>query len=156
MQSARDLPSASMPHAPKRELWRLRSLPRLADPDYRFDGHAGMQTIQAGLVPSQTNSHRQTLHHFHVVAGGVFRWKHAVDGACRSGHALDETVEFPIQSVDAYADRLAGMHVLELRLFEIGGHPHVVCLTDGEQFLARPYLLAHLHALLPRYASDGR
>src|ERR1700761_2800902 len=151
MQSAKDLPWASIPHAPKGALWCLRSQPRLADPNLRLHRHAGMQKIQPGLVPSQANPDRQTLPHLYVVAGSVLRRQHTVDGAGCSGHALDHTVEFPIQSVDAYADRLAGMHALELRLFEIGGHPHVFGLTDGEQFLAGPYLLAHLHALLSRY-----
>ena len=98
----------------------------------------------------EQDSHRQPLDHFHIVAGCVFGWKQAEHRARGSADCIDVSfIVTPIRiDIDLY--RLARTHVLELRLFEVGDHPHIIEWNDGEQFLSRLNILADLD----RFAAD--
>src|ERR1700722_18191115 len=54
--------------------------------DVRLHGHSRAQAVQTALIGFETQAHGYTLHHLHVVAGGIFRRQ---DAGHRSGAAAD-------------------------------------------------------------------
>ena len=55
-----------------REEWIAERPTLIPDAHVWLNRHAGAQAIQAGLIGLEAHAHRNALHHFDVVAGGVF------------------------------------------------------------------------------------
>ena len=79
--------------------------------------------------------HRNALHDFHVVAGGIFRRQQAEARAAGAGDAFDLAVVAASVRVHIDRDALPDLHLPQLRFFEVGGDPDVVKIDDLHQFL---------------------
>ena len=66
------------------------------------------------------------LHHFHVIAGGIFRRQQTEACAAGSGDAVDVSFIFAAIGVDFDGHALPGRIFCELRFFEVRGDPYVV------------------------------
>jgi len=67
-------------------------------------------------------------------------------------------VTFPLVAVCIYldVDWLPRLHVCELCLFEIGGHPDVIERDNINQFLPDTYVLSDFNAFLADDSRNGR
>src|SRR5262252_1815189 len=87
------------------------------------------------------------LNHLYIVAGGIFRRQHAE--ACPSGRSDAVDVSGKLTAavrIDGHGGALSRLHVGELRLLEIRGHPDVVERYQRHQRLTRLYDLTGLDA----------
>src|SRR5579875_255671 len=117
----------------------------LLHPDLGFDAHAGCEAVEIALTGAETDAHGEALNDFDVVAGGVFGWQQGVDRARAAGEGLDPAFEVFLERVDVDGDGLAGAHVGDFGFLEVCGHPDVVGLGKGEEFLAGGDLVGELH-----------
>src|SRR6266478_2582307 len=122
----------------------------------RFDGHAGPQQMLRVLILIQSDSHRESLHDLHVVPGRIFRWEYAEQRTGGARKALHSAFVVAPEGVHPDGDRLAGSHLSELRLFEIGRDPNVVQGNDHEQALTRLDAMAKLNGFSADHAADRR
>src|ERR1700683_413834 len=92
-----------------------------------------MLGILAGV---ELDSHRQALHHLHVVTGGVLGRQQAEAIAARTRQVPDVALVVAAEGINVDADSLTTMHSRELRLLEISGHPDLVGLGTEHQRLS--------------------
>src|SRR5487761_1909855 len=85
--------------------------------------HALPQQMIVMLSRVERNPHRDPLHHFHVISGGVFRRQQAHASAAGACDPLDLARVLAAVGVHVDLHRLADAHFLELRLLEIRRHP---------------------------------
>src|SRR5260370_41143149 len=116
--------------------------------DLRFHRHAGAQPVEARSALFETQPHRDALHHLHVVAAGVLGREQAVARAGGAGEALHRRAVVVVERIDVHRGLLAGAHVADLRLAEVGGDPELAHLRDGEELLARLHAVAHVDRAL--------
>ena len=83
------------------------------------DRHAGAQAIEPVLIGLEAQADGDALHHFDVVAGGVFGRQDAGNRAGAAADGFDVAFKILPQRVHVNADRLARMDVVHLRFFEI-------------------------------------
>src|SRR2546423_1141731 len=105
---------------------RERAAPRSFEPDFGFDRHSDAQAMAVILTRLETDSDRQALYYFHVIAGGVFRRHQAVLLATRSANSLDVALVGVTESVNIDRRALAWPHAANLRLLKIRGDPDIV------------------------------
>ena len=100
----------------------------------------------------ENHFHRNALHHFDVVAGGVFGRQQAEARARCGGDAIDVPAVLAAAAVgiDFKLDLLADVHFLELGLFEIGGDPDVFERNERHDLLTG----RDLHTGFGRFAAD--
>ena len=122
----------------------------------RLDRHARPQQMLRVLVVIEPNSHREPLHHFHVVPGGIFWGKQTKQRAGGPGKALDFTLVVVPKGVHTNGDRLSRSHPFELRLLEVGRDPDIVQRNDYEQALSWLYAMTELNSLSSDHAADRR
>ena len=101
------------------------------------------------LARLQHNAHRNALHNFYIVAAGILRRQQAEARTGGAAEGIDAAAIVAPGSVGAEGHALAGLHLLQLCFFEIGGDPDVVDGNDGQQLLARLHALAGFHGLAP-------
>src|SRR5829696_2927835 len=122
----------------------------LLDVDVRRDGHPGPQRLILAAPLADRDAHRHPLHHLGEVAGRVVGRQQRELGTRGRAHALDSALRHASAvRVDFELHRLPDLQVGELRLLEVGGHPHTRVRHDGEQRLPRLHELPDLD-LLPR------
>ena len=80
----------------------------ISNPDLGLDRHAGTQLVILVCTGFEDDLHRNALHDFHVVAGGVFRRQQAEARAAGAGDAVDLAVVGSAVGVDVDGDALAG------------------------------------------------
>src|SRR5579859_3316903 len=105
----------------------------------------------------QDNPHRNALYDFYVITAGILRWQQAEARASGAAERIDVAAIVAPGSVRPKGHALSGLHLLQLRLFEIGRDPDVVDRNDGQQLLARLNALAGFHGLAsndPAYRRD--
>src|SRR5512146_1965727 len=107
----------------------------LTQPYLRLDRHSWMQPMFAVLAGSEFDSHRQALHHFHVVPGRVLGGQKTEAVAAGAGQISDIASVVAAESVDMDSDLLAAMHARELGLLEVGCHPDLIGLGHEHQGL---------------------
>src|ERR1700735_63745 len=95
-----------------------------------------MQQVIGILSWVELDSHRQALHHLHVVAGRVFGRQQAEAIAARTRQVPDVALVVATEGIDVDADALATMHPRELRLLEISSDPDVVGLGHEHERLS--------------------
>ena len=96
---------------------------------------------------------RNSLHDFHVIAGGIFGWKQTERRAGCARDAVHVTVQASPSGINMDFGFLPNSHAPELRLFEIGGDPDFIQGNDGEELL--PGLDIHSdHHRLIHFAGD--
>src|SRR5208282_1725828 len=94
------------------------------------------------ILPRIENDlYRNPLHNFHVVSGGIFRRKQAEERPGCSRDAVHMAFQSPPRGIDMNLRSLSNLHVLQLRLFKIGGHPHFIQRHHRQQLL--PVLNVH-------------
>src|SRR5471030_2213936 len=98
-----------------------------------------MIIIFAGL---QHNAHRHTLHNLYIIAGSIFRRKQTESRTRGAPEGVDVAPVVAPASVRANGYGLPGIHLLQLRFFEIRGDPEIIYRNDGEQLLTRLHTLA--------------
>src|SRR5580692_10706517 len=103
-------------------LARSRAM-RLAQPYRGLYRHSGIQPMLWVLAGVELDSHRQALHHLHVVAGCILRGQQAEAIATRAGQVPDVARVVAAEGIDVDCDFLAAMHPGELRLLEVRSHP---------------------------------
>ncbi len=108
------------------------------------------------LARIEIDAHRNTLHHLHVISGGVLRRQQTEARTAGSADRLHFAGVFLAGCVHAEADALAGVHALQLRLFKIRRHPDVVEWNYGHHLLAGRDILSQFHGLLADDPVDGR
>src|SRR6516164_4423772 len=111
----------------------LSSRPRpetLAYPDLGFNRHARPEHVFPSLSRIERDLHRNSLHNFHEVTGGVFRWQQAGDRAAGPSDTLYMAFVVLAGGVDVNRDGLIGSHIAELGFFEVGRDPEVVEIDD--------------------------
>src|SRR5271157_1076959 len=123
--------------------------PRSFEPDFSFDRHSDAQAMVGVLTRLEADAYRQSLHHFDVIAGGVFRRHQAVLLAARTADAFDITLVVAANRIDVNRRALAGPHPANLRLLKIGGDPDVVERNDREEQLTRLHAFSILDGFFP-------
>ena len=99
----------------------------------------------AGSACGHRDPHRHALHDLGEVAAGVVGRQQGEARAGRGAQRLDRAVEpGAVVGIDGELDRIADLHRLQLRLLQVGRHPHVARRHDGQQGLARLHQLARL------------
>jgi hypothetical protein len=100
--------------------------------------------------------HRHPLDDLDPVAGGILgrqqREAGTGAGADRVHHAAEPLAR---EAVDFDLRLHAGPHARQLRLLEVGEHPHFVQRHDGQQRLSDLHDLAHFHRALRHDAVRG-
>src|SRR5580658_9759838 len=92
------------------------------DGDGGNDRHARSQFNVGTLI--EGNLHRHTLHHFHIIARGVFGRQQTERGSAARLNAVDLAREAAApERVYSDIDGLTGAHVGQLRFLEIGRNP---------------------------------
>ena len=137
---------------------RRRRFPLLFDLDLGGDGHAGTQGVVAVflLQVGEVDADGDALDDLDVVAGGVLGREERELGAGGSADLGDLAVELAAaEGVDLRCDVLAGTHLGELGLLEVGGDPEVGERDDGEEVLADAEVRADLHVLFVDDAGGG-
>src|SRR5271167_3207102 len=104
----------------------------------------------------ENDFYRDALHHFHVIARGVFRRQKAQDRSGGTGNGIEVARKRFAVGVHFDVRLLTGLHVLELRFFEIRGHPDIVQGNNHQESLARLHDLARLDRLVRGHSVDGR
>src|SRR5205807_6387787 len=120
----------------------------------RLDGHTRPQQMVRILTLVEPNSHGESLHHFHVVPGRIFRRKEAEERASGARKAVNFGLVVAPEGINADCDRLTRSHSSELRLFEVRRDPDIVQGNDYEQALPRLHVMTKLHSLSPDHAAD--
>src|ERR1700741_5369141 len=91
----------------------------------RNDGHSRSKHALHLLLLIEHDLHRHALDYFHVIAGRVFRWQQTERCSTAGLNTVDMTAQFETRvSVQGNVYGLSGLHVAELRLFEIGDYPN--------------------------------
>src|SRR3989442_4243432 len=125
---------------------------------YGWDhGHPGPQQMVRVLRTVEDDLHRHALHDLDEVAGRVLRRQQTEARTRRAGDAVHLAVELSsAERVDVHLHALAGTHVLQLRLLEVGCHPDLVDLHEREERLARLHDLSDVDAFLRNNAGRRR
>src|SRR6516165_5507253 len=96
----------------------------------RYNGwhnrHARTQLVLGVFTFFEDQLDRDTLHHLHIVACCVLWRQETETCTCRSAEAVHTGVQLTIVGIDLDRHLLADSHVLELRLFEVGGYVNVI------------------------------
>src|ERR1700722_20349913 len=121
---------------------------RSFEADFGFDRHSNSQAMIWILSLPQSNPDRQSLHDFHIVAGGVLRRHEAVLLAARTAHPFHVGLEVAADRVNVNRRALPGLHAANLRFLEIRGDPDIAQRNDREELLARLNTLAIFDRLL--------
>src|SRR6185312_5986992 len=117
---------------------------RLAHLYFRFRRHAWTEKMILVLVRIENDAHRNALHNLHVVSRCILWGKEA---EARSADAADcQNFAFIVATgcIHFDIDWLAGLHVLELRLFEVGCDPEIVDIHQRHERLAWLDVLTNL------------
>ena len=70
----------------------------LPDPHFGFHRHAGTKLSSPCLVGFKAEPHGNSLHDFHIVAGGVFRRQNTGDGAGAAADIFHIAFENPVSA----------------------------------------------------------
>src|SRR6185295_1165096 len=121
--------------------------------DFDQHRHAGPELALDLLAFIENNFHRNALHHFHVITGGVFRRQQA-ESCARS---VSNAVHMPLEnaaSVCVHRDTrgLAGMHLCELSLLKIRDYPNIFLRNERHQRLPRLQDLTGFNGLLAHHS----
>ena len=108
----------------------------------------GPQHVLFGFSRIENDLHRNTLHNFHIIAGGVFRRQQAEQRAAGPGNAFHLAFIFFAVGVDRNGDALSRPHFAQLVLFEIGRDPDVVKVDDLHQLLPDGNVLPDFHGAI--------
>src|SRR5207302_1045648 len=76
----------------------------------RLDGHTRPQQMVRILTLVEPNSHGESLHHFHVVPGRIFRRKEAEERASGARKAVHFGLVVAPEGINADCDRLTRSH----------------------------------------------
>src|SRR4029077_3472007 len=133
-----------------------RTTHSFANPDLGCDGFAGAQLVVIVGPRIQIDFHGNALHYFDVVASRIFGWQKAEARAACPGDAVNFAIVLAAVGVDFDSDTLIGAHIAELRLFEVGGDPHVVEVDDLHEFLPGRDVLADFDGAVADYAIHRR
>src|SRR5581483_4069762 len=106
--------------------------------------HARPQHQIAVLALIEPDDHGDTLDDFDVVAGRVLGRKQAEARSAGSRQTFDVTAIAAAVGVHLDVRRLADLHVLKLRFFEVGDNPDVVQIDNRYQELPGFDVLADL------------
>src|ERR1700726_72493 len=91
----------------------------------RNDGHARAKHALHLLLLIEHDLHRHPLHHFHIVARGIFRRQQTERRSAASLNAVNASVQFEARvSVHRNSDWLSRPHTAQLRFLEIGDYPN--------------------------------
>ena len=121
-----------------------------------LDRHSRPQAMVLVLSGIEIDTDGNALHHFHVVARGIFRRQKAETRAAGASDPGDAPVVFVIVRIHRERHLLARFHALELRLFEIGGDPDVLQGNEGHDAFAGRNVLANLAGLFAYDSVSGR
>ena len=121
-----------------------------------LNGHTRAQFIEVPLIGVQTDSDRQALDDFHVIARGVFGWKKTGPISGRGRHVLYLAFEWFAEGIDLCRNALADVHATELGLLEVGGGPNILRLHDDHKLLPRRDSAADFGGSPGSDAIDGR
>src|ERR1051325_8197581 len=88
------------------------------------------------LTLIKSDTHRNSLHYFYVIAGSVFRRQEAKARSGCATYGLNCSVVFLTISINLDFDWLSNFHVTQLRFFKVGGRPDVIEVHDGKKRLA--------------------
>jgi hypothetical protein len=102
--------------------------------------------------------HRDSLHHLDVIPSGILGRQQTVASARGPANVEDMPIVGPAVSVHENFYGLPGLHIGQLRLFEISGYPDVFAIQrdDRHELLARRNVLARLHCALTHDSADRR
>ena len=103
----------------------------------------GVFVLDGGKVDADRNP----LHNFYIIAGGVFRREQAQHGARCAPNLSDLSLIGFAGGVDLNVNGLAGRHVAQLRLLEVGRDPQIFKRNQGKQVLADGNVLVNFNAL---------
>ena len=94
----------------------------------------GASRLSFSRLLVEDDLHRHTLDDLYVIAGRVLGRQNAESRTCAGLKAFDLAVKSLVRiRVDLDIDRLADLHVLELRFLEIRDDPDLVRLRDRHQ-----------------------
>src|ERR1051326_7433682 len=100
--------------------WRSPNL------DLRHKRHTRRQHVRWIRRLVENDLHGHTLHDLHVVASRVLRWQQTETRAGSRLNTIDVSFEnFIGIRIDGELGGLARLHVSDVVLFEMRGHPHV-------------------------------
>src|SRR5579862_1080414 len=88
--------------------------------DGGVDVHAWAQGFVAARNRIEHDLDWDSLHYFHVVPGGVLRRQQAHARTGSAGDGIHVTREFLVAQIGFHLGALAGVHLGQLRLFEVG------------------------------------
>src|ERR1700677_3038376 len=112
--------------------------------------HARTQHVLFVLILVEPDSHGESLHHLHVVSGGVLGREQAEQRTGGARKVLNPSLVITPESVDPDCHSLTRTHVFELSFFEVCGNPDVVQGNNREQTLTRLNTLTEFY----RFSSD--
>src|SRR5712671_4798528 len=87
------------------------------------------------LVFIKADADRNALHHFYVIASGVFRRQQTEPGPGCAAYRFNSATKFAAISVNLDLGWLSHFHVTKLCLFKVGGGPDVIQVHNGKQWL---------------------
>src|SRR5580658_7944975 len=111
---------------------------QLFNPHLRLNRHPRAEFMVLDLALVEHDLHRNALHDFHVVAGGVFGRQQAEALSAGAGHGINVPLVGLAGRIDLNLSRLSRLHLGKLRLLE-------VCRDPDIRFIERD----DLHHLLP-------
>ncbi len=120
----------------------------------RFHIHAGPQHEIRILVWLDQDFHRNALHDFDEISGGVLRRQQGLPRTGRSSDGIDHAFELFAIGIHVNANFLTGCDVFELRFLEIRGDVDLIERDDGEKQLSGRNVLAQVHGFLGDLSGD--
>src|SRR5262245_52742685 len=125
---------------------QARSPPELSGKYGRLNGHARPQLMSGVLPFIKTDTHRNALPNFYVVAVCILGRQQAKARARSGANGFHGATVFVPVSINFDPGFLPDSHASQLRFLEVGSCPDVVKVHDGEQRLAGLQYLSRLDA----------
>src|SRR6185437_5000490 len=136
---------------------RSSSLAAIAGINPGDDGHSRQQAIEQCLVLVECDTNRDALHDLGEIAGRVIRRQQGRLRATRRRDALDAPAQRLLrETVDRDFDRLARLHMGELRFLVVRDHMDVRQRHDIDEVGADIDVIAGLHLTLAGDAVERR
>src|SRR4029077_484210 len=118
----------------------------------RNDGHARAKHALHLLLFVEHDLDRHALHHFHIVARGIFRRQQTERRSAAGLNAVNASLQFEARvSVHGNSHRLSRPHTAQLRFLEIGDSPNS-WRHECHQCLSHLQVIADCNCLLSHVA----
>src|SRR5580704_149810 len=130
----------------------------LINPDLRYDRHSRPEFMSLGLALVEHNLHRNALHHFDVVAGGILGRQQAEARSAGSGNGIDMPLISLAGRIDGNVSRQTRFHVPKLRLLKVSCDPKITLpeQNDLHHLLAGLHVLTNLDSAIAHGSADRR